>query len=48
MMKTFDQIKDEVFALANSDAEVDRLVEEPDLFEKECCINYREKKIILN
>lgn len=34
MMKTFDQIKDEVFALANSDAEVDRLVEELDLFEE--------------
>lgn len=34
MMKTFDQIKDEVFALTNSDAEVDRLVEELNLFEE--------------
>lgn len=34
MLRTFDEIKDEVFALANSDAEVERIVEELELFEE--------------
>ena len=40
MLKTFDEIKDEVFALANTDEEIDRLYEELDLFEERGWNNY--------